>query len=236
MTSKAKRSRREFTEDEINRTLEAGVEGADNERSRSFERLRLLQAARIRGRDRQLRRLAARTGGAPDTQIQVVLTKVEQDRRLEKALGMEAARSSIPPIVPDAERWTLHGHVVDQSLDPLKGMTVSLVDPKGQRVRTQGGPTNASGYFKLSVQAAPEEAGEEPPTPPKVSGQARRGGEGAFVRVMAGRSKLLFEGDAPLIPVGGAVEYLEVLVGEEGKGSERGPRDSRRSIPRPAGP
>lgn len=234
MTSKARRSRPDLTEDEVTRTLEAGVDNADQERTQAFEGLRLLRAARVRGRERQLRRLMAVPGGARDARSQAAAAKVEQDRRLEKALGLEAARSSISPPMPDEERWTLHGHVLDESLDSLQGVKVSLVDPRGQLVRGQGGRTDGTGYFKLSVPAPPEEAAQEQPKTPKRSERARKGSAGVIVRVMAGRSRLLFEGDTPLVPVGGAVEYLEILVPQVAKGSARGTRGSRRSISRSA--
>jgi hypothetical protein len=236
MTTTLGRSKPSLSDEEINRTLEAAIYEADEERARALQGMRLLQSARVRGQTRYLRRLDS----APDVEVdraRAVAAKLQLDRRLDSALGVEAARARVTVPEPDPEAWILHGHVLHEELDPVPDVLVSLVGTQGARVRVEGGRADAFGYFKLSVAALPAEPADSGPQQQQQQGVAEKRSRRASgaraaavkVRVLAGRSKVLFEDDTPLTPVAGGVEYAEIMLPEAGKPPRRGRPSTSRS-------
>jgi len=231
MTTASRRSKPNPSEQEINRTLEAGIYEADEERARLLQGMRLVQAARVQGGARHLRRLS----GVPDIQVDRARTladRLQQDRRLERALRVEATRARLSVPDPDPGAWILYGHVLDEGLDPVPDVSVVLAGTRGEPVKAKGGSTDASGYFKVSVAALPAEpaaGGSQPGVADKSSRRASQARpDSVTVRVLAGRSKVLFEDDAPLAPVAGGVEYTEIVLPETRKPSSRRPASTSR--------
>lgn len=225
MITRRKQSRGDFSEAEITSTLEAGIEQADQERAQAFRFLGLLRAARVRGRERQLQQLASRFP-ADQEQPARVMAKLERDRRLQKAFRVEEARQSVAPPTPQDGTWILHGHVLNNELDPVEGVTSVLVTPSGAPVRTQGGRTDSSGYFKLSMPApteevTPEEDSKEPGTPSNSRRAVKSEPVQVIVRIVGARSAVLFESDSLLAPVGTGIEYTEIVLKDHPKGHVR---------------
>ncbi len=97
----------------------------------------------------------------------------------------------------DAAGWAVHGLVRDKELKPVGGLTVALYDSQSKWVEGLGfACTRGDGYFRIEM----KEVGA-------VKGPL-------FLRVLSGQSVHLYADPTPLMPVGGGVDYREVILSE----------------------
>ncbi len=185
------------TQDELNRALEAAVQQADDERAQAFRGLQLVRGARVQSLQRQEASLRAQD----DPRAADLAAVLDANRLLARRLNAGAVRAATPSPLPNPQRWILHGHVLNQQLEPVQGAEASLVDASGKRVRGSSSSTDQAGHFVLEA------------APPVADGETEA--DAVYFRVARGRSQVLYEEAAPIRPVAGAVEYLEVVLEEE---------------------
>jgi hypothetical protein len=207
------------TQDQLDRTLEAALQQADDERAQAFTELQLVRGARVQALQRQEASLRAQ-GDPRAADLAAVL---DANRLLARRLNADAARAATPSPPPNPQRWILHGHVLNQQLEPVQGAEAYLVDASGKRVRGSTSSTDQAGHFVLEA------------APPVPGGETEEGA--VYFRVARGRSQVLYEEAAPIRPVASGVEYMEVVLAEESpQQAEPGARARQRSTTRATSP
>jgi hypothetical protein len=181
------------TEQEVGRAFEAAIVEADERRVGGLRGLALARAARASALEREAVLMQAQE----DPRARSVAEQLAANRSVMQQLGVEAKRAEVRQPTPREDAWTLHGHVLNDRLEGVAGATVHLVDRKGKRVRGGGGTTDDGGYFRFEYPV--REVGE--------GSQAE-----VFLRVVAGRARVLHEETEPLKPVSGAVEFAEIVL------------------------
>jgi len=158
---------------------------------------------------RELARLRTKWGDA-DPRVDSLETKLAMDRVRARQLGAELERASTPTVSPDDETWVLHGRVRDTELKGLPRRFVGLFDAKGIK-RFTVVQTDASGYFKLEASVAGWR--KVATTLAAERGARKSGAEPAlFLHVLDARKRTVFEDTRPLVPHGGAADYLEIVL------------------------
>jgi len=172
----------------------------------ALERLHLAKAS---GQMRELARLRTKLGEA-HPRVAAFETKVAMNRVRVRQLGAELERANTPTVSPDDETWVLHGRVRDTELKGLPRRNVGLFDAKGIK-RFTVVQTDGSGYFKLEASIAGW--GKVATTLTSRRGARKSGAEPAlFLHVLDSRKRTVFEDKRPLIPHGGAADYLEIVL------------------------
>ena len=186
---------RETTFDEVSRDLNQRVEGADKLRAEELDQLAATRRARGAAMNREQRRLAAKY--PPDhPRLAAISNRLAVNANLTRDLDLEASRASADVPRMDAAGWVLHGHVRDKELKPVGGVTVALYDSRSKWVEGLGyACTGGDGYFRIETKDA---AGAAAPL---------------FLRVLSGEAAHLYADPAPLTPVGGGVEYRQIILG-----------------------
>jgi hypothetical protein len=186
-----------FTPQDADRALEAMLTSADERRADALDTLELVQRARATLLERGVERLDART----DPAAEALAAAAEATNNVAQRLRVEAARARVEEPAPAEEVTKVHGHVLDEGLEPVEGATVHVLDKNGRRVRGASTTTDPEGYFVLEW------------APP-----ARRGAEAepeVRLRVTTGSSRVLHEERTPQPRATGAVEYREIVVPKE---------------------
>jgi hypothetical protein len=186
-----------FTPEDAARATEAVLTAADEGRAQALETLELVHRARANLLDRAVEGLDVRT----DPRAQVLASAAEATNIVAQRLRVEAARARIKEPPPAEATAKVHGHVIDERLDPVEGVNVQVVDMRGRRVRGASAATDPQGYFVLEW------------TPP--GGRGTKTVAEVRLRVMKGSSRVLHEERAPRRRAAGDVEYAEIVVPAE---------------------
>ncbi|MEP6508046.1 MAG: hypothetical protein ABJC63_07455 [Gemmatimonadales bacterium] len=171
--------------------------------------LERLHAAKSSGQTRELARLRTKFGD-DHPRVASLKAKIGMHRVRASQLGAELERASTPLISPDDERWVLHGRVRDTELKGLPSRSVGLFDTKGGK-RFTVVQTDSSGYFKIEASVASpakvaatlatRSAARKPVAEPTL-----------FLHVLDTRKRTVFEDTRPLVPHGGAADYIEIVL------------------------
>jgi len=185
---------REVTFDEVSRELDKRVEGADEQRAEQLDQLAATRRAKEAGMLREEKRLTKKY--PPDhPRLAEISDRLAVNTNMTRDLDLEAARARADSPRVDAAGWAVHGHVRDQSLKPVGGLTVALYDAQSKWVESLGfACTRADGYFRIETRDA---AGATGPL---------------FLHVLSGQAEHLYADTAPLTPAGGAVDYRQVTL------------------------
>jgi hypothetical protein len=183
------------SEDDVERTVEELLTDADERRATGLETLALVRRARVPSLERELDREETRE----DSDAAALADLAAASKEIAQYLDAEARRAQIVQPTPVEGASVVHGHVVDERGDPVRGIDVQLVDRSGKRIRNATVSTDADGYFELEWMPSTKPGEPEP--------EAR-------VRVAAGTSRVLYEEPKPHPRPAGTVEYLEIAVEE----------------------
>lgn len=183
--------------EEITRTLDRGVAGADTLRADKLDGLTAMRLVKEKRLQREQARLTAKLGAEHPRVTEIddhltLNTMMIRDLKLESS----RARTEVPQV--DQNTWMLHGFVRDKSLKPAPNLTVALFDPHGGRIGDLGhGCTDANGYFRITSKNAN-----------KVTQ--------AFIRVLSKQGSALYADKDALQPQAGTIDYREIILsGEE---------------------
>jgi hypothetical protein len=181
------------SEDEVERAVEELLTDGDERRATGLETLTLVRRARVTGLERELDRAEMRE----ELHAAALANLIAATDEIAQNLGVEAKRAQILQPAPAEGASIVHGHVVDERGNPVRGVDVHLVDRSGKRIRNATVSTNADGYFELEWTPSAKR-GEPAPE--------------ARVRVAAGTSRVLYEEPNPRPRAAGTVEYIEIGV------------------------
>lgn len=182
------------SEDDVERAVEGLLTDADERRATGLETLALVRRARMPGLERELDRAETRE----DPHAAALGDLVAATEEIAQDLGAEARRAQIVQPIPAEGASVVHGHVVDERGDPVRGIDVQLVDRSGKRIRNATVSTDADGYFELEWTPPVTKRGEAEPL--------------ARVRVAAGTSRVVYDEPKPRSRAVGTVEYMEIAV------------------------
>jgi hypothetical protein len=180
---------------EADQAFQGLIDDADTGRVEGLSGLEAVRRARVESLTREAKLLEA----LDDPRADAVILSLDMNHTAAQQLGAAARRAAMTPPSPGEDTWTVHGHVLDEQLEPVSGASVQLVDRKGVRLKDATATTDEEGHFEL--EAAPPAARAAKQAPPRV-----------YLKVTGGRSRVLHEGKEPLTPAAGAVEYAEIHV------------------------
>jgi Carboxypeptidase regulatory-like domain len=179
---------------EVDQAFQGLIDDADTGRVEGLTGLEAVRRARVEALTREAKLLEA----LDDPLADAVIVSLDTNVAAAQQFGAAARRAAVPPPSPGEDTWTVHGHVLDEQLEPVSGASVQLVDRKGARLKDATTTTDDEGYFELEVAPPAARAAKQAPQ--------------VFLKVTAGRSRVLHEGKEPLTPAAGAVEYAEIHV------------------------
>ncbi|HEX5706113.1 MAG TPA: hypothetical protein VFX96_02375 [Pyrinomonadaceae bacterium] len=182
--------------EDFSRELEKRVGGADKLRAEELEQLGAIRRAKESGLKRERERLTQKHGEAHPL-VAEFSARIETNAAIARDLGLEAARARVEVPRVDAKGWAVHGHVRDEDLKPVAGLTVALYDSRASWVEAAGfACTDDEGYFRIETREVGTLDGP------------------LFLRVLTGQAVHLFSDPNPLTPLGGGVEYRAIVLAE----------------------
>lgn len=141
--------RRRPNNNDIFKKLDETFDGLDNERVQGLQRLQTLQKVKDNALQREKIRLEKKYG-ENHPRVQKINERLSYNQGAFNDLAVETQRASSPSPVFGLNTWVVHGHVVDQNKNPIKGVTVSLYDEKNRWIRQLGHTcSNEQGYYEL---------------------------------------------------------------------------------------
>ena len=190
-------------------TISAATEKTDSLRAAGLRGLELIEHAHQSRLQKERDRISHKLG-AGHPRVSLLTGQIESIAALRTDLNVEVARAeTVVPRVGQKE-WALHGYVWREDMSPAPGLTVSLVDSKGQWLQALGfAYTDARGYFLLVIPAGDTECSSE-----------ERGGTTAFtleawIRI-TDRSRVELHRDAEPVTVSAArTEYREIVLAKK---------------------
>lgn len=185
------------SEEDVERSFDELLVDADERRSTVLETLALVRNARVPGLERELGRAEARE----DPHAAALGDVIAATEEIAQSFRAEARRAEIEQPTPAEGATVVHGHVVDERGEPVRGVDVQLLDRSGKRLRNASVSSDADGYFELEWTPPAAARGEDEPE--------------ARVRVASGASRVLYEEENVRPRPAGAAEYMEIVVSEE---------------------
>ncbi|WP_204141058.1 hypothetical protein [Halomicronema sp. CCY15110] len=235
-----KQPNREIPLQEINRTLDQSVAGADPLRADRLGNLTSVRQAKSSGQQRDLKRLEAKYG-SDHPRVQGLKQKMTANQTLVQTLKVETERAEVDFPMAAENTWILHGYVfrrLPQRRSPLAEVTLVIADQKGNPVEEAGyACTNDQGYFRLEYSRKKATGTAQPvgdvtevgvitrndTASPEVAGISDRFRRTAtvakqpstyFAQVLDKQGALLHRDDQAIEPGPGQVDYIEIVVGE----------------------
>ena len=139
--------------DEVAKGLNQGFTHADPMRVAGLTQLQRVCAVKGANLQREEARLAQKLG-AEHPRVLALKQKREANGAIERDLELGLSRARTPAVFPEANAWTLHGHVRNAARKGVAGMTIALFDERKQWIEEAGHAcTDADGYFRLTVKA-----------------------------------------------------------------------------------
>ena len=196
--------------DEEKDALVAMAGTVDAVRSAGLQFLDQAVRARQAGLEREHRRLSRKLG-ADHPRVKATAMRIEADAALRRELVVDVARAKTVSPKRGADEWALHGLLLWKDLRPAPDLTVSLVDAKGEWLKSVGfACTDARGYFQLVAPVARTPGAQDAPGRTDAGATIQ-----AWIRVTdANRKQLHREANASSV-VAGTTEYREIVLGEE---------------------
>lgn len=188
---------------EVAANLDKALDQADPQREAGLAQLARVRSAKQTLLQREQQRLSKKLGAA-HPRVRAMERKREANTAMLREVNLDLARAATPPIELDDEAWVLHGRVMDRDRQGLPGLTLTLVDAKGNWVRELGyACSDKRGYFRfpdVELKAAPK----------PESGRSAQ----LFLRVSDRNDSVLHTDKPPLTPRPGRVDYREITLGE----------------------
>lgn len=207
---------------EVAAHLDRALDQADLQREAGLAQLARVRSAKQTMLQREQQRLAKKLG-ARHPRVQALERKREANTAMLREVNLDLARATTPPINPDDTVWLLHGRVLDRQRQGQPGLTITLVDAKGNWVRELGyACTDTRGYFRLSVDNL-----KSPPETPEAADATT-----VQLRVSDRANTVLHTDKLPLTPRLGQVDYREITLGEP-PADCRGPEGGTGAGPQP---
>jgi hypothetical protein len=184
-----------YTPAEATKATDQAVAGADTARVAALGTMALVQQARAQ----VLGREAARLEQLGDPRAAAVAAAVQATQILGRQLQLEASRGAAVAPPPTDNAAKVEGHVLDESMRPVAGATVQVLDATGKQLRGASATTDGNGYFVVEWK------------PPPATGKAQA--PAVRLRVTAGKTRVQEE-PAPRTQPAGTVEYAQFVVPE----------------------
>lgn len=213
---------------DVAKGLNQAFDNADPQRLAGLQNLQRMRTAKDTALRREQTRLNAKLGtDHPRVTALAVKRQANQDFKRDLDLGISRART--PAVKPDANAWTLHGHVRNSARVGLPNLTVGLYDQKNQWIEELGyACTDKNGYFRLSHQG--EKAAATTgivSTRADVSGHATTSGAQIYIHVLSAKGATLYVDPKTLQPAPGQVDYREIILDGEASGCAPPPGSSQ---------
>ena len=210
MTKKTKETRVPLSE--VSRELENSFLGADRARATNLTGLQRVRGAKAAGLEREHRRLSRSLGGR-HPRVVALSEKLAVNAALSRQLVYESERAKTETPTPEARGYIVHGHVRDQDLTAVPGLTVALYDPNGKWLRRLGFDcTDETGHFKLCYDAGTKDRSGEDKDAGTIGARASTGEY--LLQVLDKKSTLLHRHPRAVQPALGRVDYREIILGE----------------------
>jgi hypothetical protein len=207
---------------EISRELENSFLGADRARTTHLVGLQRVRGAKSAGLEREHQRLS-RSLGDRHPRVVALSDKIAVNAALSRQLVYESERAKVETPTPEARGYIVHGHVRDQDLNAVPGLTVALYDPSGKWLRRLGFDcTDQTGHFKLCYDAGAKDQPEPKP-----------GERDYLLHISDKKSTLLHRHPRAVQPALGRVDYREIILGEEADCPPPEPTPGSDTVPRP---
>lgn len=188
---------------EVAANLDKTLDQADPQREAGLVQLARVHSAKQTLLQREQARLETKLGRS-HPRVQALARKRAVNTALLREVNLDLARAATPPLDIDDDTWLLHGRVMDRDRKGLPGLTLTLVDAKGNWVREFGyACSDARGYFRfpgVELKAAPK----------PESGRNTH----VFLRVSDRNDSIRHTDKPPLTPRPGRVDYREITLGE----------------------
>jgi hypothetical protein len=141
--------KRRTTDDEFIGRLDTSFDILENLRAEELDRSKLFQTVKSKALKREKERLAERLG-ADHPRVQQLTSRLAYREKMMVDLEEEAARAKIKVPTVSADKWMVHGVVLDQKRKGKSGLTVGLFDAQGKWHRELGfACTDDNGYFSI---------------------------------------------------------------------------------------
>jgi hypothetical protein len=184
-----------FTPAEATKAVDDAVTGADAQRAAALGTMVLVQQSRAQVLGREAERLQELN----DPRAATLSAAVYSTKTLARRLQVEANRAAVAPPAPNESAATVDGHVLDESMRPVPGATVQVVDAHGKQLRGATATTDATGYFVVEW------------NPPAATGAAPE--QPVRLRVTAGKTRIQEE-PTPRTQPAGTVQYAQFILPE----------------------
>jgi hypothetical protein len=222
----AENIRRKF----IEAPLEAAQQSALNTSLEIASLLSIIPDAFLASQRRELERVK-KSGTTNDIRITILQTSIEQAGVLHTTAQRGEARAQRAFAALADNDSVFHGFVSDAELNPLKGLTVRLIDEQGTRAKGLSTITMEDGYFRivLGVKSDTVVASKDQATQPTMSqriidmmsGLSREPSSASDTSTVAGGSrveilkngKVRHSDPVPLSPDNGSVYREYVIAG-----------------------
>jgi hypothetical protein len=191
---------------EVAKRLNDGITDADTVRVEGLTQLARVRAIKSVGLEREHKRLQQKLG-ANHERVATLKAKLDANADVRRDLDIGIGRAATPAAKPDADAWTLRGHVRGRDGKGVANMTIGLYDDKQQWLRELGHDcTDKNGYFELCYMRPKKVDAVEAAsvTPPDV-----------FIHVSDKQGAVVHRDRQALMPTFGRVDYREIVLGDE---------------------
>jgi len=213
---------------QVKHELDQAIKSADPVRAESLQKLQRLRSARTKNQERERVRLTEKLGGE-HPKVMALQAKIDTNYEVARNLKMESVRAQTVAPKVEKDSWLVHGRVINERLEAIPGMKTALYDRTGCPIETCGSEiTDKTGYFNLTIKNVADDTRATSKTNEQMEG---------FLYVLDKGNVTVHKDKRPLPIKAGQVQYLEVVLNEEGLvGTPRpGPGDVP-DVDRPAQP
>jgi hypothetical protein len=113
--------------EEISRSLESGVAGADPLRTEGLTGLQRLRQVKATSLQREQVRLSEKLG-ADHPRVVALTQQIQANQALDRSLSIELERTQGGSPTADENTWILHGHVLNVKGNGVPNLTIALYD------------------------------------------------------------------------------------------------------------
>lgn len=200
--------------EEISRSLESGIAGADPLRIEGLTGLQRLRQVKATSLQREQVRLIEKLG-ADHPRVVALTQKIQANQVLDRSLSIELERTQSGSPTADETTWILHGHVLNVKGKGIPNLTIALYDRRGSWSEKLGyACTDKQGHFQFTYRPETGKAnallGDT-----TAAATATTQTVSVFVRVFDRRSQLLYIDPRPIFPKLGQVDYIKIILPED---------------------
>lgn len=197
--------------EEISRSLESGVAGADPLRTEGLTGLQRLRQVKATSLQREQVRLREKLG-ADHPRVVALTQKIQANQALDRSLTIQLEQAQSGSPTADETTWILHGHVLNIKGNGVPNLTIALYDQRGAWVEQVGyACTDKQGHFQFTYQ----QTGKGNALLGDMTATATTQRVSVFVRVFDRRSQLLYSDPRPIFPKLGQVDYIRIILPED---------------------